>query len=204
MIRILVDSYSGSKENPVPLGRVNENETRTLVFTESVKSIEETFGSGVWRILLKRIEDDVEHSVQSYKDDEGNLCYDVEKDEIYKCGYGLIQLEFFPTNSDKIYKSKIWQTITKKSLKKEFGTYLLKIKSSPDSIVKISSDNYSASRGADASGNLDAYLYTPGTYLVLNTSNGTFKTIDILDPDVVYTINVVDFEEGNADDSSQG
>ena len=116
MLRVLADSYSGLRENPIPIGRTNENISRTVVF--NITAIKDIYGVGTWKILVVNPGESEYHFAENVQEDEdGNACWIVSKDETAKYGYGLVQLHYIPdSDTSHLYKSKVKHTIVYNSL----------------------------------------------------------------------------------------
>lgn len=124
MIEIKADAYNGTKEQPLPIGRMGEKLARTIMF--DISSLKETYGEGTWNIVFQRpgLDESPYDVSNKWTNSEGYACWDVDRSDTGVFGYGKVELRYYPTalnfenNNElsKIYKSKIWITYTEYSL----------------------------------------------------------------------------------------
>lgn len=113
MIEVLADAYSGSVDNPIPIGRVNEHESRTIMFY--VSNLRSIYGNGVCKLLVVNpLESDYhEAAIEAYGD---VIVWTVSSSETKHAGQGLVELHYIPIASGTVYKSKLKHTVVFDSL----------------------------------------------------------------------------------------
>lgn len=123
MIEIKADAYSGTMEQPLPIGRRGEKLVRTVVF--DINGLREIYGDGTWTVVFKRpgIDETPYNVSNKWTSAEGLACWDIDRTDSGTYGYGKVELRYYPTalnqendELSKIYKSKVWITYTEDSL----------------------------------------------------------------------------------------
>ena len=114
MIEVLADAYPGTVDNPIPIGQVNEHESRTIEFY--VANLRLNYGEGTCKLLVMNPLEAEYH--EATIDEYGGIVYwKVTSSETKHAGRGLVELHYIPTASpDTLYKSKIKNTVVFDSL----------------------------------------------------------------------------------------
>jgi hypothetical protein len=113
MTEVLADSYSGSMESPIPIGRVNENISRQVVF--DITTLDSLYGEGTAKVLVVNPGETDYHEATSAVFN-GMLYWTVSADETKRAGNGVVQVHYIPKDSARLYKSKLKHTVVFDSL----------------------------------------------------------------------------------------
>lgn len=122
MIQVRANAYKGNKVHPLPIGRLGERDVRTVVF--EIDDLKKTYGAGTWAIIARRPEEKEDYPVKTtWESKEGYACWDVSDVDTGKCGQGLVELRYYPSDqsTDRVYKSRLWTTEIEYALGVNYG-----------------------------------------------------------------------------------
>ena len=96
MIKIKADAYNGTKEQPLPIGRMGEKNVRTVIF--DINHLREIYGEGTWNVVFQRPGlDELPYDVSNkWTNPEGYACWDVDDADTGIYGYGKVELRYYP------------------------------------------------------------------------------------------------------------
>lgn len=124
MIDIIAKEYKGSRENPLPIGRLGENQARRVIF--DLSKLEELYGEGTWKIIAERPNESVPYIVANAKpSSNGNAAWIIQSADVGVCGYGRVELRYYPNgdgSDQSIYKSQLWLTFIEDALGENAGS----------------------------------------------------------------------------------
>ena len=121
MIDIIAKEYKGSRENPLPIGRLGENQARRVIF--DLSKLTELYGEGTWKIIAERPNESVPYIVTNVKpSSNGNAAWIIQSADVGVCGYGRVELRYYPSDEDtSVYKSQLWTTFIENALGENAG-----------------------------------------------------------------------------------
>ena len=122
MIQVRANAYKGNKVHPLPIGRLGERDVRTVVF--EIDDLKKTYGAGTWAIIARRPGEKEDYPVKTtWESKEGYACWDVSDVDTGKCGQGLVELRYYPSDqsTDRVYKSRLWTTEIEYALGVNYG-----------------------------------------------------------------------------------
>lgn len=124
MIDIIAKEYKGSRENPLPIGRLGENQARRVIF--DLSKLEEIYGDGVWKLVAKRPHETIPYIVTSTDTSvDGKAIWIIQNADVGVCGFGLVELRYYPSGDDSdqsVYKSQLWLTFIEDALGENTGS----------------------------------------------------------------------------------
>ena len=122
MIDIIAKEYKGSRENPLPIGRLGENQARRVIF--DLSRLQEIYGEGTWKIIAERPHETTPYIVSSTEtNSSGNAVWNILSADVGVCGFGMVELRYYPSSEDDpVYKSRLWLTFTEDALGANTGT----------------------------------------------------------------------------------
>lgn len=115
MITIRAAAYKGTKEQPLPIGRLGENCAREVEF--DLEALREMYGSGTWKIVAKQPYGSAAYIVANQREENSLAIWTISAVDAGVCGLGLVELRYYPDNEDSaLYKSQLWVTRIENSL----------------------------------------------------------------------------------------
>lgn len=115
MITIRAAAYKGTKEQPLPIGRLGENCAREVEF--DLEALREMYGSGTWKIVAKQPYGSAAYIVANQREEGSLAIWTISAVDAGVCGLGLVELRYYPDNEDSaLYKSQLWVTRIENSL----------------------------------------------------------------------------------------
>lgn len=121
--QIRVESYRGTKEDPLWIGRKGEKIVRTAVFT-SLPELREVYGPGLWEVVVERPDERGLAYIASevWESAEGYACWDLSDADVSIAGYGRVELRYYPESEDsKVYKTQVYVTKIDESISGDAG-----------------------------------------------------------------------------------
>lgn len=120
MTDIIAKAYRGTKENPLPIGRVGENQSRRVIF--DLTDLRQIYGAGTWKIVAKRPLDTYPYMVGEFSEEDNAAVWVITDTDVGIEGLGLVELRYYPTNTSDdteavIYKTQTWVTYIENSLR---------------------------------------------------------------------------------------
>ena len=121
MIDIIAKEYKGTKENPLPIGRLGENLVRRVMF--DLSELRTAYGDGEWSVVAKRPYDDFPYIASNVTSELNKAIWNITEEDVGAFGQGLVELRYYPDSEDNtIYKTKMWITCIEDSLGQNLGT----------------------------------------------------------------------------------
>lgn len=115
MITIRAAAYKGTKEQPLPIGRLGENCAREVLF--ELEALREMYGSGSWKIVAKQPYGSAAYMVANQREEDSMAIWTISSVDAGACGLGLVELRYYPDNEDSsLYKTQLWVTRIENSL----------------------------------------------------------------------------------------